>query len=365
MSDRASDRDSLNRHGTDSLSIDDLLEQLQVPSVSVAVIDDFEVLWTRAWGVADRESRARATEETLYQAASISKPVAAMASLKAAQLGLFDLDQDVNTILTSWKLPDAPFGGGPAVTPRMLMSHTAGLGDGFGFSGYEPGAPLPTVRQILDGQLPSPSPAVRLVRPAMAGYHYSGGGIQIEQLVLTDVVGRPFAHIMDDWILQPIGMASSSFEQPLPTEREHLAARAHDSAGATMNARWHVYPEQAAAGLWTTPGDLARFMVEFQRTLAGRSSLILDRGTMQNMVTPVGVGPFAVGFQVSQKGEGWYVEHPGDNWGFKATVIAHISNGYGAVIMTNGDNGRSIIAEIQDRIAESYGWDLLDKPIPR
>jgi CubicO group peptidase (beta-lactamase class C family) len=344
------------------LSIAQLLDHYHVPSVSVAVVNEFGVGWTKAWGVADAESGENATGETLYQAASASKPVAAVASLKATQLGLFDLDQDVNTILKSWKLPDAPFGGGPAVTPRMLMSHTAGLGDEFGFPGHDPFHQLPTVVQVLDGQPPSPLPAVRPVRPAMTAYQYSGGGVEIEQVALTDTVGTAFPQLMHDWVLEPIGMAMSTFEQPLPPEIEHQAAHAHDKDGAAMNARWRIYPEQAAAGLWTTPGDLAKFVVEVQRTLAGQSSRVLDRETMRNMITPVGVGPFAVGFLVSQKGEGWYFEHGGENWGFNAQVIGHITKGYGAVIMTNGDNGRSVIMEIQNRIAKAYGWDMLDKP---
>ena len=220
-------------------------------------------------------------------------------------------------------------------------------------------------RQVLDGEVPSRLPAVRLVRPAMTAYHYSGGGIEVEQFALTDTVGMPFTQIMHDWVLQPIGMDRSTFEQHLPDELEHLAARAHDREGAAMSARSHVYPELAAAGLWTTPGDLAKLLLEIQRTLAGRSSQVLNPEMMRNMVTPVGVGPFAVGFVVSQKGEGWYFEHGGDNWGFKAQVIAHVAKGYGAVIMTNGDNGQSVIAEIQARIARSYGWDLLDKPVLR
>ena len=356
---------SPDRQGADSLTIPQFLDRFHVPGVSVAVIDDFEVGWTKSWGVADAESGVPTTDETLYQAASISKPVAAMASLKAAQIGLFDLDQDVNAILKSWQLPDTPFGGGLAVTPRMLMSHTSGLGDGFGFPGYEPGEPLPTVLQVLDGQPPSPLPAVRLVRPATAGFQYSGGGIEVQQLALTDTVGKPFAQIMYEWVLEPIGMDMSTFEQPLPAQLEQRAARAHDRAGNRMDTQWHVYPEQAAAGLWTTPGDLARFMVEVQRTLAGRSSLVLDRATMRNMVTPAGVGPFAVGFVVSPKGQGWYFEHDGANWGFQAQVIAHVTKGYGVVIMTNGDNGASVMTEIQDRVAKAYGWDLLDKPILR
>lgn len=354
-----------DRQGADSLTIPQLLDRFHVPSVSIALIDEFEVGWRKSWGVADIESGMPAGDETLYQAASISKPVAAMASLKAAQLGLFELDQDVNTVLKSWRLPDSPFGAGLAVTPRMLMSHTSGLGDGFGFPGYEPGALLPTVVEVLDGLPPSGLPAVRLVRPAMKAYHYSGGGVEIEQLALTDAVGAPFAQIMNDWVLEPIGMAMSTFEQPLPKGLEHRAARAHDRAGARMNTPWHVYPELAAAGLWTTPGDLASLLVEVQRTLAGGPWRVLDRATMRNMVTPVGVGPFAVGFGVSQMGEGWYIEHGGDNWGFQAHVVAHVAKGYGVVIMANGDNGQSVIEEIRGRVATSYGWDLLDKPILR
>ncbi|RZU65718.1 CubicO group peptidase (beta-lactamase class C family) [Microterricola gilva] len=359
------DAQPADRQGSNALSIPQLLRHHRVPSVSVAVVDDFDVAWTKSWGVADAQSGKSATDQTLYQAASITKPLAAMASLRAAQLGLFDLDQDINSILTSWTLPDTPFGGGVAVTPRMLLSHTSGLGDGFGFPGYEPGEAMPTLLQMLDGRSPSPLPAVRPARPAMTAYQYSGGGVEIQRLALTDTVGAAFTRIMDDWVLQPIGMTSSTFEQPLPCELEHRAARAHDNEGARMAAPWRVYPELAAAGLWTTPGDLAKFVSELQRTLAGRSSLVVDRTMMRDMITPVGVGPFAVGFVVSQKGDGRYFEHDGDNWGFKAQLIGHVAKGYGAVIMTNGDNGQAVIDEVQNRIAISYGWDNSTKrPTP-
>ncbi len=362
---RVENPQSPNRQGTDPLTLQQILERFKVPGISIAVIHDFKVEWTKSYGLADVESREPITSDTLFQAASMSKPVAAMASLKATQLGKFGLDQDVNTILKSWRLPDRQFSPGMAVTPRMLMSHTSGAGDGFGFPGYKPGMPLPTQQDILDGNKPSMLGAVRFVRPPLMASQYSGGAVQIEQLALTDATGMPFAKIMHDWVLAPIGMKHSSFEQPLPLNKQSNTARAHGPDGKGMGPRWHVYPEQAAAGLWTTAADYALFMIEVQKTLAGHSTTVLDRATMQNMVTPVGVGPYAVGFQIEQEGQGWYFKHGGANWGFRSFAIAHVAKGYGVVIMTNGENGSAVASEIVDRVAAAYTWDMHDKPMLR
>ena len=288
-----------------------------------------------------------------------------MASPKAVQEGRFKLDQDVNTILKSWKLPGGEFTRDRPVTPRSLMSHTSGTGDGFGFPGYSPNTPLPTIVQILDGEQPSNRRKVRLERPPMTGYKYSGGAVMIEELALIDAVGKPFGQIAREWVLNPIGMTNSTYEQPLPTAREKQAARAHDRNGLRMGDPWHVYPEHAAAGLWTTATDLAKFLIEVQKSLLGQSNRVLPQPIVHEMVTPVGVGPFAVGFSIEKKGEGWYFMHSGSNWGFQCDMIAHRARGYGVVVMTNGDNGGPLIRELERRIQEDNKWDVFDKPIPR
>jgi CubicO group peptidase (beta-lactamase class C family) len=350
---------------SDPALMQQLLKQFNVPGVSIAIIKDSKVLLAVAYGVADRETGAAVTTDTMFQAASISKVPAAMASLKAVQDGRFALDQDINTILRSWKVPDGPFSSERPVTPRTLMSHTSGMGDAFGFPGYAPTAPLPTIPQILDGVPPSILRPVRLERPPMTAFEYSGGAVLIEQLALTDVVRKPFAQVAQEWVLDPIGMANSTYEQPLPARFEKQAARAHDEKGARRADPWHVYPEQAPAGLWTTPTDLAKFAIEVQQSLVGKSNRVLSASTAREMVTPVGVGPYAVGFQIEKRGEGWYFMHGGANWGFRADLTAHLIKGYGAVIMTNSDNGTALIQKLRQMIQQEYKWDALDAPIPR
>lgn len=349
----------------DSLGVPEMLAQFNVPAVSVAVIRDFKIEWAKAWGVKNVATGEAAAVDTLFQAASISKPVAAMASLRAVQDGRFTLDQDINTILKSWRLPARPSSTGEIVTPRMLMSHTSGTDDGFGFPGYHPDVPRPSIVQILDGQPPANRGAVRLGRPPLTGYKYSGGAVTIQELALTDVLGKPFPLIMRETVLGPIGMANSTYEQPLPESRRPQAAHAHNQAGQPIDAPWRVHPEHAAAGLWTTATDLAKFAIDVQQTLAGRSTTVLSRTMAQEMVTPVGVGPYAVGFTIAKTGEGWYFSHGGSNAGFRCDLIAHRSKGYGVAIMTNGDRGGALIAALRDKISRAAAWDMHDKPIPR
>lgn len=354
-----------NRQGLDPFTLEELMDRFGVPGVSIAVIKDFKIHWAKAYGKADVSTGAKVNTETLFQAASISKTLNAMAILKAVQDGRFSLDDDINTILTSWKLPESPFTAEQFVTPRMLASHTSGLGDGFGFPGYAPSAPRPTTVQILNGEKPSNVGPVLLARPPMTAFHYSGGGVTILQLALTDAIGRPYPEILQDYVLGPVGMTQSTFEQPLSPERDENAARAHSGQGRSMEAKWHVYPEHAAAGLWTTPTDLAKFAIEVQKSLRGEANHVLSKTMVSEMLSPVGVGDFAVGFSVTKEGQGWYFSHGGGNWGFRCLLVAHKVKGYGFAIMTNAQGGGNITSELKNRIERAYGYDSLDKTVPR
>jgi CubicO group peptidase (beta-lactamase class C family) len=185
------------------------------------------------------------------------------------------------------------------------------------------------------------------------------------QLLMTDVIRRPFKDMMHDTVLQPLGMAHSAYEQPLSPERDRNAARAHDRSGAARDVKWHVYPELAAAGLWTTAPDLARFGIELQKSLQGKSNRVLNRAMAGEMASPVGVGPFALGMQMNKVGEGWYLNHGGSNWGFQCLLFVHKTKGYGFAAMANADSGGRLIAELQQRVAAAYKWDMLDQPLRR
>lgn len=357
---------SPSRQGLDVLTLPEVMERFGVPGMSVAVIRDFEVHWAKGYGVADVVTGAPVDAETLFQAASISKPVTAMAALTAVQEGLFSLDDDINSILRSWSLPGRGFTDQQPVTPRLLFSHTAGLGDGHGFPGYAPDAARPTPVQIFEAESPSNVGPVELVRPPLTAMHYSGGGTTIMQLALTDARGEPFPDLMRRTVLEPVGMAQSTFEHPLPPARDQNAARGHRGDGLPMgNDKWHAYAALAAAGLWTTSTDLARFAIEVQKAARGETDRVLSRASAQEMLSPMGVGSYAVGFHIEQRGQGWYFSHSGGNWGFVCYLTAHKAKGYGVVVMTNSSGGGGLYREVMERVERAYGWDSLDKPVLR
>jgi CubicO group peptidase (beta-lactamase class C family) len=354
-----------NRGGFDGLTLKQLMDAVGTPGVSIAVIKDFKIHWAKGYGVADAESGTPVDPTTVFQAASMSKPVAAMAAVRLVQEGRFSLDDDVNSLLKSWQVPKSAYTRDQPVTPRSLFSHSSGADDGFGFPGYEPSTPIPTVVQILNGAKPANRGAVLFARPPYQAFKYSGGGLTIMQLAMTDLTGTPFVEIMRKNVLEPLAMTNSSYQQPMSDAFAAHAAKAHSGGGKRVSAPWNIYPELAAAGLWTTPSDLARFVIEVQTAYRGPKGRVLSQASAREMIAPIGVGPFAVGLTIEKRGDGWYFSNGGSNRGFRGEFMGHVRNGYGVVVMTNSDNGGIVVNEIRTRVAAAYGWDALDKPLIR
>jgi len=324
----------------------------KVPAVSVAVIKDFKVEWARAYGFRDIEEKSPATVETLFQAASISKPVAAAAALHFVEKGLLNLDEDVNLKLKSWKIPGNEFTAKQQVTLREILSHSAGL-TVHGFPGYPTGQPVATLLQVLDGQKPANTAPIRVDVLPGSLWRYSGGGYTVMQQLLIDVLGRPFPDIMRETVLAPAGMAQSTYEQPLPESLLARAAVGYGPNGKPVGGRRHVYPEMAAAGLWTTPADLCRFAIEIMNAYGGRSDNVISQDMAKAMLT-VQKAPSGLGFMLQGEGRDFRFSHSGGNAGFICDLVAFPARGIGLAIMTNADGG-ALISELERAIAAEYG----------
>jgi CubicO group peptidase (beta-lactamase class C family) len=323
------------------------------PGVSIAVVNNYKVEWARGFGVREQGKRDPVTETTLFQAASISKPIFALAVMRLVEDGKLNLDEDVNRYLKSWKVP-ANGDWQPRITLRQILSHSAGL-TVHGFPGYRTTEKIPSIVEILSGEPPSNTPRVEVnLLPGLQA-RYSGGGTMLAGLAVTDVLGKPFAQFMRELVFDPVGMKNSTFEQPLPANRAKSAATAHPYKGQPLEGKWHVYPELAPDGLWTTPSDLARVGVELQRTLKGEGKSFLSSATVSQMLTPV-VENVGIGFMINGKENSLRFGHGGWNEGFVSQMTMYKDNGMGAVIMVNSNEGEGILREIERAIAREYGW---------
>ncbi len=337
------------------MNLAERMKHYKVPGVSVAVINNGVIEWAKGYGVRESGTDFPVTADTLFQAASISKPIAAMAALRLVQHGKLAFDEDVNKKLLSWKIPENEFTKTEKVTLRGLLTHNAGLSVS-GFPGYPANTnPLPTVLQILNGSSPANTKPIRVIRTPGTQWSYSGGGITVMQQLLTDISGEPFPALMKEAVLNKIKMKSSTYEQPLPGVLHNKAAKAHDNKGEKVVGDWHVYPEMAAAGLWTTPSDVARFAVELQQSRAGKSRKVLSPKMAGQMLTKQS-GGWGLGITVTGEGKAARFSHGGSNKGYRCTMIAYTETGQGAVVMTNSENGDGLIEEVTRSIAKEYGW---------
>lgn len=337
------------------------LSRYHTPGISMAVINDFEIEWAQGFGLCEVRTTREVTPDTLFQAGSISKPVFALAVMRLVQEGRLALDEDVNTYLTSWRVP-ANGDWQPHVTLRHLLSHTAGM-TAQGYYGYDISASLPTTIQVLNGELPANSEKVEVnVIPGLH-YRYSGGGMVVAQQVLVDMLGKPFPKIMRELVLEPLGMTNSTYQQPITTDWIIRAATAHPINGTPLRGKHFIYPEMAAAGLWTTPTDLAKLGVELMQVLHGKSPTVWSQETIAEMLRPQteqsegADGLFlGLGFAGKGTGDGSYFFHGGTNVGFVALMRFYSCTGRGAVVMLNSNEGDPLREEVMRAIGQEYDW---------
>jgi CubicO group peptidase (beta-lactamase class C family) len=331
-----------------TLTLAEAMDVLNIQSVSLALIDQDRIAFTRAYG-------AGVTPETLYQAASLSKFVSAVGAMRLIDDERLKLDDDVNDTLVSWKVPTNGFDKDHPVTLRGLLSMTAGIGVP-GFIGYEAGAPLPTLTQILDGAPPANSPPVTVIAVPGSAYRYSGGGYEIAEALMQDATGTPFPQLMRELVLEPMGMTDASFDQPPDAALMTRAASGHFGDGKELPDRWHLFPEHAAAGLWSTPTDLAKLLVQLAHTWQGFSSIFLHRQTLAEMLTRQNGGPYGLGAAVAGDGASLVLMKRGQNIGYQGYLILYPATGQGMVVMTNSDTGSKLAEALIKRAAAAYAW---------
>ena len=340
-----------NRYETKTLS--EQMTRYHTPGVSIAVIKDGQIDWAQGFGVRQWGKPAPVTVDTLFQAGSISKPVFATAVMHLVQHGRIDLDRNVNDYLTSWKMP-ASNDWQPKVTLRQLLSHSAGL-TVHGFPGYQIDEPIPTLPQILDGQAPANTPPVRVNLIPGTQFRYSGGGTTVAQLAIMDTLGQAFPEILETQVFAPLALKNSTYAQPLPAKRARQAATAHPWKYQAVKGKGHVYPEMAAAGLWTTASDLARIGIALQRAIQQQANDFLSPDLVDQMLTTQ-MGPLGIGFFLQGEGDTLRFGHGGSDEGFIANMTFYKHHGLGAVVMVNSNEGHPLLGEIERAIAKEYDW---------
>ncbi|MGH7678520.1 MAG: serine hydrolase domain-containing protein [Gemmatimonadaceae bacterium] len=347
-----------NRADT-AFSLADRMRYYHVPGVSIAVVDNFRIVYAGGFGVTEFGGNKGVDTTTLFLAGSISKPVFATGALKLVEQGKLALDDDINRSLKSWHLPESRFTEKDKVTLRRLLTHSAGL-TVWGFPGYRMGTPIPTAQQVLDSAGPTNTAAVRNDTFPGAMWRYSGGGITIAQVMTTDVTSESFPALMKRLVLDPAGMRRSTYENPLPSSRDAEAASGHERFDTPVTGRYHAYPEMAAAGLWTTAPELARWALALTHAYNGEAT-VLSSAMARQMISkqqpqqpPFGNGHWGLGVAVAGEGDSISFSHGGRDEGFVASAVMWPKLGRGLFVLTNGVSG-ALLNEINRAFADVYG----------
>ncbi len=330
------------------------MDYYKVPGVSIAVVENGKIKWAKGYGYANTDTGTEVDVNTLFQAGSISKPLAALAALKLFEDDKLELNKDVNHYLKDWQIPENRFTETEKVTLEKLLTHTAGT-TVHGFPGYQQTDHFPGIIDVLNGK----GNTAKIVVDTVPGsiWRYSGGGYTVMEKIVEDVSGLTFDEYMSKNILVPIEMKNSTYLQPIPKEWQSNISAAYDVNGKIIKGLWNNYPERAAAGLWTTPSDLALYCIEIQDIVKGKKDGILTMETVQKMLTKHkndwGLGP-----SLQKENDSLIFGHGGKNAGFTNDMTAYVHRGNGIIVMTNADNGGKLISEIKNAVSKYYNWSL-------
>jgi CubicO group peptidase (beta-lactamase class C family) len=335
-------------------NIYDRMKHYNVPGVSIAVVENGKIKWAKGYGLANTKNDAKVDTETLFQAGSISKPVAALSVLKLMEDGAVELDKNVNEYLQGWQIPENEFTKDEKVTLERLLTHTAGT-TVHGFPGYTQKDSFPEIIDVLNGN--GNTPKIYVDTKPGTNWRYSGGGYTVMEKAVEDVSGMPLEQYMEQNFFVPLGMKNSTYEQPISEKYQQNISVAYYEDGSLIEGLWHNYPEQAAAGLWTTPTDLALYCIEVQEILKGKSDGVLSKETIEKMLTKHknnwGLGPMLNGEKDSL-----VFGHGGKNAGFTNNFVAYAHLGHAVIVMTNADQGGQLAREIELGIYEYYNWPM-------
>ena len=344
----------------------DRMKDYKVPGLSIAVIKDYKIDWAKSYGLADTTKKIPVTTETMFSAGSISKFLMAVTALKMVENGQIELEKPINNYLTSWKIAENDYTKKTPITLRMLLSHSAGTSQ-TSYFGFKPTQPLPTIVEILSGAKISETRPVVVNSEPNKEFRYSGGGSIIAQLALMDVSKKSFSNLTQEILFDKLGMKNSTFEQPVPSKYAKQSSWAY-SAASWFKGMPYVYPQQAAAGLYTTPTDLAKFFIEIQKSYLGKGKLLSQATTIKMLTAQqnvsdggykeqIGIGPFLIQRTDNKDPKGVYFEFTGVNAGFLAYGMASVEGGNGVIIMLNsGDDQNGIGKEIRRAVAKVYNW---------
>ncbi len=338
----------------EGLTLVERMKECHTSAVSIALIQNFEICEAYAYGVKSFEKGEKITVDTLFQAGSISKPVFAAAVMRLVEKGTLDIDTDISEYLVSFNVPIYD-NQKHKITLRQILSHNAGL-NLHGFAGYQQGQEIPTVEQILTGAFPSNNLRLKLIKEPETGSQYSGGGYVLAQKIITDLCKVNFCDLMNELVFSPLVMTHSTYSQPLPENKLNEIACGYNHHNLQLPGGYNIMPELSAAGLWTTPSNLARFGIEIMKALKSES-IFLEQKMAELMTTNAYENSkYGVGFALGQSEKGLTFGHGGSNFGYHSNMVFCPADGSGIVVMQNSDIGVSIRDEVTNAFKDIFGW---------